>query len=162
MTILTQPSYQLEIKQNSASVRRATIRGIQGLCHCGFIGGVFLGTWRWWLISYTCYAVIQIFAVSIGLHRLLAHRSFQTQKWKEMVVSLLSVFAVVGSPTLWVGVHRLHHEYSDHEKDPHSPKNLRWFQIYSGNFYNDLRLHPRFITDLLRDGFQKFLHRPKR
>jgi fatty-acid desaturase len=29
-----------------------------------------------------------------------------------------------GSPIGWVYVHRIHHAYSDSEKDPHSPKNL--------------------------------------
>jgi stearoyl-CoA desaturase (delta-9 desaturase) len=42
-------------------------------------------------------------------------------KW---LCTLIAILSGRGSPIGWVYVHRIHHAYSDTDKDPHSPKNL--------------------------------------
>jgi stearoyl-CoA desaturase (delta-9 desaturase) len=59
--------------------------------------------------------------VTIGFHRLLTHRSFQTHRWLERTFAVLGSFAVQGSVMDWVADHRKHHAHTDHEGDPHSP-----------------------------------------
>jgi stearoyl-CoA desaturase (delta-9 desaturase) len=59
--------------------------------------------------------------VTVGFHRLLTHRSFQTYPWIERVFAVLGSLAVEGSVLDWVADHRKHHAYSDREGDPHSP-----------------------------------------
>jgi stearoyl-CoA desaturase (Delta-9 desaturase) len=59
--------------------------------------------------------------VTVGLHRLLTHRSFATYPWVRGVLAALGSAAAEGPVIEWVANHRMHHAYSDHEGDPHSP-----------------------------------------
>jgi stearoyl-CoA desaturase (Delta-9 desaturase) len=59
--------------------------------------------------------------VTIGFHRLLTHRAFQTYPSVERLFAVLGSMSVQGSVLDWVADHRKHHAHSDHEGDPHSP-----------------------------------------
>jgi stearoyl-CoA desaturase (delta-9 desaturase) len=59
--------------------------------------------------------------VTVGFHRLLTHRSFQTSKPAEYVFAVLGSMAVQGPVISWVADHRKHHAHTDEEGDPHSP-----------------------------------------
>jgi len=60
--------------------------------------------------------------VSMMLHRFYSHKSFT---FKSVIVqklcTIITVLAGRGSPMGWVYVHRVHHAYSDTDKDPHPP-----------------------------------------
>ena len=71
-------------------------------------------------IAVTLY-LITGFGITIGYHRLLTHRSFQTYRWAEYVFAAAGAFALQGSPLDWVADHRKHHAHTDEEGDPHSP-----------------------------------------
>jgi len=59
--------------------------------------------------------------VTVGYHRLLTHRAFQTYPWLERVFAVLGSLSVQGSVMDWVADHRKHHAHTDVEGDPHSP-----------------------------------------
>lgn len=59
--------------------------------------------------------------ITIGFHRLLTHRSFQTFKPIEYFFAIIGSMAVQGPVTTWVADHRKHHAHTDQEGDPHSP-----------------------------------------
>ncbi|MGP0050310.1 MAG: acyl-CoA desaturase [Solirubrobacteraceae bacterium] len=59
--------------------------------------------------------------ITVGFHRLLVHRSFQTHPWVERMFAVMGSLAVEGSVLDWVADHRKHHAFSDREGDPHSP-----------------------------------------
>ena len=59
--------------------------------------------------------------ITVGYHRLLTHRSFQTSKPLEYAFALLGSMAVQGPVNSWVADHRKHHAHTDEEGDPHSP-----------------------------------------
>jgi stearoyl-CoA desaturase (delta-9 desaturase) len=59
--------------------------------------------------------------ITVGFHRLLTHRSFQTAKPTEYVFAVLGSMAVQGPTIAWVADHRKHHAHTDEEGDPHSP-----------------------------------------
>jgi stearoyl-CoA desaturase (delta-9 desaturase) len=59
--------------------------------------------------------------ITIGFHRLLTHRSFQTTKPLEYTFAVLGSMAVQGPVISWVADHRKHHAHTDSEGDPHSP-----------------------------------------
>jgi stearoyl-CoA desaturase (delta-9 desaturase) len=61
------------------------------------------------------------FGVTLGFHRLLAHRSFATSRTVERALTILGCAAGQSSPFFWVATHRLHHRHSDADGDPHSP-----------------------------------------
>jgi stearoyl-CoA desaturase (delta-9 desaturase) len=59
--------------------------------------------------------------ITVGFHRLLTHRSFQTSKPLEYTFAILGTMAVQGPVISWVADHRKHHAHTDEEGDPHSP-----------------------------------------
>jgi stearoyl-CoA desaturase (Delta-9 desaturase) len=59
--------------------------------------------------------------VTVGFHRLLTHRSFQTYPWLERTFAVMGSLSVQGSVLDWVADHRKHHAHTDKEGDPHSP-----------------------------------------
>jgi len=69
-------------------------------------------------------AVMYVFTavgITVGFHRLLTHRSFQTSKPIEYTFAVLGSMAVQGPVIAWVADHRKHHAHTDEEGDPHSP-----------------------------------------
>ena len=61
------------------------------------------------------------FGVTVGFHRLLTHRAFQTFKPVEYAFAVLGTMSMQGSVLDWVADHRKHHAHTDQEGDPHSP-----------------------------------------
>jgi stearoyl-CoA desaturase (delta-9 desaturase) len=61
------------------------------------------------------------FGITIGYHRLLTHRGFQTYKPLQYTFAVLGSMALQGSVMDWVADHRKHHAHTDEEGDPHSP-----------------------------------------
>jgi stearoyl-CoA desaturase (delta-9 desaturase) len=59
--------------------------------------------------------------ITVGFHRMLTHRSFQTSTALERTFAVLGSLAVQGPVIQWVSDHRKHHAHTDEEGDPHSP-----------------------------------------
>jgi stearoyl-CoA desaturase (delta-9 desaturase) len=64
---------------------------------------------------------ISTVGITVGFHRLLTHRSFQTHKPIEYLFAAFGSMAVEGPVIGWVSDHRRHHAHADDEGDPHSP-----------------------------------------
>jgi stearoyl-CoA desaturase (delta-9 desaturase) len=71
-------------------------------------------------IAATMYLLTAV-GITVGFHRLLTHRSFQTSKRLEHTFAVLGSMAVQGPVIAWVADHRKHHAHTDVEGDPHSP-----------------------------------------
>jgi stearoyl-CoA desaturase (Delta-9 desaturase) len=90
---------------------------------------LFVAGWQVWnqylhwhdLLVFVLVYYLTGFGVTIGFHRLLTHRSFETSKAMRGVLAALGSMAVEGPVTAWVADHRKHHAFSDEEGDPHSP-----------------------------------------
>jgi stearoyl-CoA desaturase (delta-9 desaturase) len=65
--------------------------------------------------------VLTGFGVTVGLHRLLTHRSFDTPPAVRLVLLILVVMANQGRPIDWAANQLKHHANSDREGDPHRP-----------------------------------------
>ena len=61
------------------------------------------------------------FGVTVGYHRLFAHRSFEAVRPVKVLLAVLGSMAAQGSVLKWVATHRQHHQHSDRAEDPHSP-----------------------------------------
>lgn len=71
-------------------------------------------------IAATMYLLTAV-GITVGFHRLLTHRSFQTSKPIEYLFAVLGSMAVQGPVISWVADHRKHHAHTDKDGDPHSP-----------------------------------------
>lgn len=99
--------------------------------------------------------------ITLGFHRLVTHRSFQTPKWLEYFLIFCGSLTCQGGVTDWVGLHRMHHLYSDQEKDPHdSNKGFLWSHMTCW-FYHipaDKEVD-RFTKDIADDKVYQFLNK---
>ena len=76
----------------------------------------------WFAIGLTAVFIVVVgHGVTIGYHRLFAHRSFEANRPLKISVALLGTCAFQGSVIGWVADHRRHHRYADRPGDPHSP-----------------------------------------
>lgn len=62
------------------------------------------------------------FGITVGYHRLLTHRSFETSGPVKATLLILGSMAVEGPANDWAANHMKHHTFSDREGDPHSPR----------------------------------------
>jgi len=65
--------------------------------------------------------VLTAVGITVGFHRLLTHRSFQSPRPIEYLFAVLGSMAVQGPVISWVADHRKHHAHTDKDGDPHSP-----------------------------------------
>jgi stearoyl-CoA desaturase (delta-9 desaturase) len=78
-------------------------------------------------------------------------------------LALLGGLSGEGSALMWVAQHRKHHAFSDHEGDPHSPKDgpwwshLFWFMPNFGRRWQK-ELFERYAPDMLKDKMMVVLH----
>ena len=65
--------------------------------------------------------LLSAFGVTVGFHRLLTHRAFQTHRWLRYTLAVLGSLSLQGAVIDWVADHRKHHTFTDEDGDPHSP-----------------------------------------
>ena len=92
-----------------------------GLFHVGAIVALFMFSWKAFLFGIFMYWVAGSLGIGMGYHRLLTHRGYKTPKWMEYFLTLCGTLALEGGPIFWVATHRIHHQKSDQEGDPHTP-----------------------------------------
>ena len=59
--------------------------------------------------------------ITVGYHRLFAHKAFQTSTTVKVTFAILGCMSGQGHVIHWVSNHRRHHRCSDRLGDPHSP-----------------------------------------
>ena len=124
-----------------------------------------------WLFSWTGLLLIPLgnylfcsLGIGAGYHRLLTHRSYRCPKWLEHTLAVLGVCSLQDSPARWVMIHRLHHQHSDKQPDPHSPL-VNWFWGHVGWLLVENRqlakmaTYERYARDILQDPFYLRLER---
>lgn len=97
--------------------------------------------------------------VTLGYHRLLTHRSFQVPKWLEYFFAFCGTLSAQGSVIDWVGLHRMHHKYSDNNPDPHDSNKGFWWS-HMGWMIHEIPAEkdiPKFTQDINSDPVYQFL-----
>jgi stearoyl-CoA desaturase (delta-9 desaturase) len=140
------------------------------------LGFVVWQGWAGWLhvsdlVLFGAFYVATGLGVTIGFHRYLTHRSFDTGKPLRGLLAVLGSTAIEGPVISWVADHRKHHAFSDCEGDPHSPHVARG----SGRFaairgllhahvgwlflHTDRAAKQRYAPDLLADPLIRWVDR---
>ena len=127
--------------------------------HIVALGGIAYFGWSPWLLCiFLGWFLYGCLGISIGYHRLLSHRSFPATPPARNLFLFFGCLATGGSPLSWGGAHRMHHAFCDTEKDPHSLAHLGAARTFF-HIWNKVVIERRFIRDLLKDKYIKFLHR---
>jgi fatty-acid desaturase len=90
--------------------------------HIGALVALFLFSWKALLLALVLWWVAGSLGIEMGYHRLLTHRGYKTAKWVEYFLTICGTLALEGGPIFWVATHRMHHQNTDKEGDPHSPR----------------------------------------
>jgi stearoyl-CoA desaturase (delta-9 desaturase) len=116
---------------------------------CGLV--LVVGISRGAIAAFLVTSTVQLFGITAGYHRLLAHRSFKTSRSFQFLLALFGVLAGQNGPLWWVGHHRHHHRYSDREEDTHSP-HRGFFWSHMGWLFSPriVGVRRHLVTDLAR------------
>ena len=102
------------------------------LFHLACLGVFFVGfSWIALVVAFLMYT-FRGMGVTIGFHRLLAHRSFKTNRFMQFLFAFAGSLAVQGGPLWWVAHHREHHAETDTDDDIHSPVTRGMWQAHMG------------------------------
>lgn len=98
------------------------------------------------LLFFLLHWFLSLFFHSFFLHRYASHQMYTTRKGWEKVFYFLTWFVQGSSylvPRAYAVMHRMHHEYSDTEKDPHSP---HFFKDIYQMMLHTARIFKGFVT----------------
>jgi stearoyl-CoA desaturase (Delta-9 desaturase) len=129
---------------------------------------VVLGMWRLWgewigwpeLTLFVVLFTLPGIGVTVGYHRLLSHRSFETGPVTKASLLALGAMSIPSRPIDFAATHLEHHANSDREGDPHSP--LDGFLHAHAGWLLDIRrprARDRYCRHLLKDPAVMFVER---
>ena len=135
---------------------------IIGMFHVGALAALFFFSWQRLLVTIALYVLSINVGIGMCYHRLLTHRGYQVPKWLEYVMTVCATLSLEGGPMFWVSTHRVHHQLSDQEGDPHTPHEGGWWAHAGWIFFGE-SLHAqtealaRYSPDLGRDRFHVWI-----
>ncbi len=100
--------------------------------HLAAVGGL-LAYCTWHGVTLTAVSIgvvgaaLTTFGVSLGYHRLFAHRAYETGPVVQFVLLALGASALQNSALNWSADHRRHHRYIDTPRDPYNAKRGLWY-----------------------------------
>jgi stearoyl-CoA desaturase (delta-9 desaturase) len=115
-------------------------------------------TWRE-IVLFAGLYILTGLGTTLGFHRLLTHRSFETYPVIKLVFLILGAMANQGRPIDWAADHLKHHARADREGDPHSPLD-GFFHAHVGWIISAPRAErERYCGHLLADSVVLFVDR---
>lgn len=130
--------------------------------HAGAIAALFFFSWTNFFVALFLYWVAGSLGIGMSYHRLLTHRGYKTPKWVEYFLTVCATLALEGGPIFWVATHRIHHQHSDKEGDPHSPVDGKWWAhigwiLMGKSMHHDAETLAHYVPDLAKDKFYVWL-----
>ena len=130
--------------------------------HVGAIVALFFFSWSALAVAVFLWWVSGSLGIGMGYHRLLTHRGYKCPKWVEYFLTTCGALTLEGGPHFWVATHRIHHQNSDKEGDPHSPRD-GGFWAHVGWIVTGRALHNHsaatlpYVPDLRKDKFHTWI-----
>ena len=115
----------IRLDEHQMVFQRRVVLALTILPFLGFVAAV---AWLWGnglsVVDVSIFVALHAFTglgITVGYHRLLTHKSFETPQWILVLFAFAGSMAIEGSAISWVAAHRRHHAFADKEGDPHSP-----------------------------------------
>ena len=127
--------------------------------HSLLIPALFMFSWTNLAIMLVGNWIVGSLGVGLGYHRLLTHRSFKAPKWLEYVLTVFGTMSVQSEPYKWVATHRIHHQFTETDQDPHSTRpgfwwaHIIWIMRGTAQDHTDATFK-KYVPDLLKDKGQ--------
>ncbi len=129
------------------------------------LAGTIFAIWLLWqrLVNWNDVAILggmyffTALGITIGYHRMLTHRSFETHPAVRFFFLMLGSMALEGPALDWASIHIKHHANTDEEDDPHSPLH-GFFHAHMGWFLTVYHAEPgTYGKWLLKDRLVVFM-----
>ena len=161
------PSARSEVRMGRAQTESGVIwitTIFMVIFHLGAIAALFFFSWTNLIVAVALYVVAINCGIGMGYHRLLVHRGYQVPKVIEYFLAVCGTLSLEGGPIAWVATHRVHHQHSDHEGDPHTPQEGKWWShmgwIITGRALNtETTALAHYAPDLAKDRFHVWVSR---
>jgi stearoyl-CoA desaturase (delta-9 desaturase) len=114
--------------------------------HIGAVAALFFFTWQRLVVMLVLYFAAINLGIGMCYHRLLTHRGYQVPKWLEYVMATCATLALEGGPIFWVATHRVHHQFSDQDGDPHTPREGGWWAHTGWLLWGNTLHRLKFLT----------------
>ncbi len=133
-----------------------------GAFHVGAIVALFFFSWKGLFLALALWWIAGSWGIGMGYHRLLTHRGYKAPKWLEYFLTICATLALEGGPIFWVATHRVHHQLTDKEGDPHSPRDGKWWShmgwiILGKSLHQNVKELSPYVPDLRKDKFHNFI-----
>lgn len=130
--------------------------------HILAVGALFTFSWQNLAAAFVCWWVAASWGIGIGYHRLFTHRGFKAPTWLQYVFAVCGSLALQSGPIAWVTTHRIHHAFTETDKDPHSPRNGTYWSHIGWIFRGTAQIQSRatmqrYSPDLTKDRFLTLL-----
>jgi len=135
---------------------------VMGVFHVGAVASLFYIDTGAILTAVILWIMAGMLGIGMGYHRLLTHRGYKTYRWVEYFLTWCATLALEGGPMFWVATHRVHHQKSDKEGDPHTPREGRWWShmgwiMMGQGLHADSTVLARYVPDLAQDRFHVWM-----
>ncbi len=133
-----------------------------GAFHVLAIAAVFYTTWQAIAVAVVLHWICIGWGIGMGYHRLHTHRSYQVPKALEYLFAVCGTLTLQGGPIFWAALHRLHHQHSDLDGDPHTPRDGRWWShmlwtMFGEPLHANTEVMGKYAPDLMKDRFYRAL-----
>ena len=130
--------------------------------HILSVVALFFFSWPAVITAAALYYVSLSFGIGMGYHRLHTHRGYKVPKPLEYFLAVCGTLALEGGPISWVATHRIHHQFSDQEGDPHTPRDGAWWahllwMVRGDALHCDAVTTAKYAPDLAKDPFYVWL-----
>jgi stearoyl-CoA desaturase (delta-9 desaturase) len=131
---------------------------VMAIFHIGAVVALFYFSWKGLFLALALWWVAGSWGIGMGYHRLLTHRGYKAPKWLEYFLTICATLALEGGPIFWVATHRVHHQLTDKEGDPHSPRDGKWWShmgwiILGKTLHANTKELSPYVPDLRKDPF---------
>src|ERR1035437_1702610 len=123
---------------------------------------LFTFSWQNLAAAFIALWIAGSWGIGMGYHRLLTHKGYKAPRWLLRTLATFGTLAMQSGPISWVTTHRIHHAFTETDKDPHSPRNGTYWSHIGWIFRGTAQAHPetvvqRYSPDLVKDPYLRFI-----
>jgi len=107
-------------------------------------------SWVDWSLFFILYIVTGL-GITVGYHRLMAHRSFKCTKWVKRGLLVAGGMALENSALKWAADHIRHHARCDQEEDPYNAMLGFWYSHCGWLFWKSPYKDQKYASRLKQD-----------
>jgi sn-1 stearoyl-lipid 9-desaturase len=145
----------------SSKIQWTTVTAVT-IFHVLAIVALFTFSWSNLIAALITWWIAGSWGIGIGYHRLLTHRGFKAPKFVEYFFTFCGTLGLQSGAINWVATHRMHHAFTETDKDPHSPTNGTYWSHMGWIFRGTAQNQPesaqlRYAPDLMKDKVHIFM-----